>query len=173
MGQRFPLVPDVPEEEVAPTLEQLGRWVCQDLVATWVYRLFRAETPEQRDAAEAVRGNVRLYHFLRCMQEKDKPLARLLTRGAAVPREGLAMFGGCYVAGTGVQPEEQGFIAGVFRRLTEAQNYVSWTAEGLAEEADYEHWRRRGYFGLAVLVAAIVTFLGYLAYLTFIATPPQ
>jgi hypothetical protein len=163
-------VSDVPDEELPPTLERLARWVCQDLVAVWVYRLFRVETPEKPEMAKAVGGNVLLYHFLRQMQDKDRPLARILTRGVAAPHHGLALFGGCYLAGTGDSPEKQGFIAGVFRRLIESQNYVSWTPEGLAEEADYERWTRRGYFGLGLLALAVAALVGYLCYLTYFAS---
>lgn len=162
VGQRFPLVPDLPAEEVPPVLERLVRWVCHDLFAIWAYRLFRVETPEKRDMAEAVRGNVRLYDLLRHMHGVDRPLARLVTRGLAVPHDGLIMLGGCYIAGTGLEPVQQGFIAGVFRRLIEAQNYVSWTDEGLAEEADYDRWTQRGYIALAVLVVLVITVVAFL-----------
>jgi hypothetical protein len=156
VGQRFPLVPDVPAEEVRPMLERVVGWVCHELFATWVDGLFRAETPEKQDMAEAVRGNVQLYQMLRHMHTVEQPLARLVTRGVGVPLDGLILFGGCYVAGTGADPAEQGFVAGVFRRLIDSQNYVSWTNQGLAEEADYVRWTRRGYVAMGVLAAAVV-----------------
>jgi hypothetical protein len=162
VGQRFPLVPDLPAEELPPILERLVQWICHDLFAIWAYRLFRAETPEKRDMAEAVRGNVQLYQLLRHMHTVDRPLARIVTRGLAVPHHSLILFGGCYIGGTGLDPVEQGFVAGVFRRLIEAQNYVSWTEEGLAEEADYERWTGRGYVALVVLVLVVVAVLGVL-----------
>jgi hypothetical protein len=169
VGQRFPLVPDLPEEEVPPVLERLVRWVCNDHFATWAYRLFRVETPEKRDMAEAVRGNVRLYGLLRHMHEVDRPLARLVTRGLGTPHNGLLMLGGVYIAGTGLDPVQQGFIAGVFRRLIEGQNYVAWTDEGLAEEADYDRWAQRGYLAL-VLLAVAAAVLAYLVYATMSST---
>jgi hypothetical protein len=165
LGQRFPLVPDLPAEEVPPVLERLVRWVCQDLFAIWVYRLFRAETPEQPDAAAAVHGNALLYQLLRHMHALDRPLAGIVARGLGVPHHGLSLFGGCYMAGTGAGPGQQGFVAGVFRRLIESQNYVSWTEEGLAEEADYERWTRRGYLALGMLALAVAAVLGLLYYL--------
>jgi hypothetical protein len=164
VGQRFPLVPDLPVEELPGVLERLVHWVCHDLFAIWVYRLFRVETPERRDAHDAVRGNVQLYHLLRHMHQVDRPLARLVTKGLAVPHNGLIMLGGCYIAGTGPDPVTQGFIAGVFRRLIESQNYVCWTDEGMAEEADYERWTQRGYIALVVLAATVVAVLAYLIF---------
>jgi hypothetical protein len=162
LGHRFPFVPDLAPEDVADEVGGLMHWVCNDMFADWVYDLFRVETRERPDAAEAVRGNVGLYHLLRRMHQADRPLARLVTKGLAVPHNGLIMLGGCYIAGTGSEPAERGFIGGVLQRLIDCQEYVSWTDEGFAEEADYERWTQRGYIALVVLAAAAVVLIAYL-----------
>ena len=94
------------------------------------------------------------------MQERQQRLSRLISR-LAVLEAGIPLhLGGCYFGATGPDASrDQAFVAGVFRRLLENQNHVSWTREAVAEEADYHHWTLYGYAGLAVFVLAVV-FLG-------------
>ncbi len=72
-------------------------------------------------------------------------------------------FGGCYVAGTGPDPEnQQGFVAGVFRRLIEEEKkgLVSWTEEAVADEAGYQRWIGMGQIALGVFVAVVLVAVG-------------
>src|SRR5262249_41100940 len=140
------LVPDLNPPDVPPAVEEVAHWVCQNTFTNWVYKLFHVETPEHNDPAEAVRSNTQLYHLLCHMHEVAKPLGRVVTRGIAEQQPGPLLFGGCYQAGTGLDPLTQlGFVAGVFRRLIDSQEYVCWTEEGRAEETAYQGWTRWGY----------------------------
>jgi hypothetical protein len=164
LGRSFPLVPDAPPDEVPVYLEGVVRWICQGFFPTRIYRLFGVETARQPDVADAVRANTALYHFLGRMRGADRPLARIVGHGLALRPDGPPMLAGCYVASTGQDPAEQGFIPGVFRKLVESQEFVAWTEAGLAEEADYERWTRRGYIALALVGALVVAVVGYLIY---------
>ena len=70
----------------------------------------------------------------------------------------LLWSGGCYVAGTGADPEsQQSFVASVFRRLIEEEKgLVSWSAEVLAAEAACQRWVGLGQIVLGVFMAAVV-----------------
>jgi hypothetical protein len=156
LGQRFPLVPDLAPAEVPVKVEHGAGWICQSLFPTWIYKFLRLETPGQEVPGEVTRGNAQLVKLLCHMRERQKRLGQLLTRGLTAPQNGSPLFGGCYVAGTGADAtREQAFIAGVFRKLIENQDYVSWTAEALAEDAAYRRWTRFGYIGLALLTLGV------------------
>ena len=76
------------------------------------------------------------------------------------------LFGGCYLAGTGENPEtEQAFAPGVLARLMEMQDDVSWTEEALQEDARF--LRRaatlKTILGL-VIAALVVSILGLIGY---------
>jgi len=108
-----------------------------------------------------VAGNCRLYQFLGQIRERQKRFGRIVSRALLLESPGPLLFGGCYVGATGSDAStEQGFVAGTFRRLTENQNYVSWTDQALAEEADYSRLTTYGYVGIAVITLALVG-LGY------------
>ena len=85
------------------------------------------------------------------LRQRGRRLGRLLGRGLTLEGREPVWFGGCYLAGTGANPEsQQGFVAGVFRRLTEEEKkgLVSWTSQALHEESGLQRWvgeaRRRG-----------------------------
>jgi hypothetical protein len=159
VGQRFPLVPDVEPAKIEAKIDEAVRWVCNMLVPSWVYKLFRVETT--KDAmSEMVRGNVRLYKFMDLIRGRQKRLSKILNRGVLTDDNGPLLFGGCYVGGTGRDGREQGFVAGVFQRLTLEQNYVSWTEKGLAEESRYRQLTNMGYMAIGILLLVIVG-LGY------------
>jgi hypothetical protein len=161
LGQRFPLVPDVAPDKLSPALDSAVQWISQALFPTWVYKLLRVERSSQ-DMTGVVRGNTRLYLLMSEMRERQKRFSRILTRGLLLDAPGPLLFGGCYVAGTGADPvKEQGFVAGTFRRLTENQNYVSWTDEALVQETDYRRLSTYGYISLGIFTVVLIG-LGYL-----------
>jgi hypothetical protein len=161
VGQRYPLCPDLPDDKIAPSIESCVQWIFQVVFPTWVYKLFRVESPGRDDVNQVVAGNCRLYQLMAQMRERQKRFAKIVSRALVLEASGPPLFGGCYVGATGSDPgTEQGFVAGTFRRLTENQNFVSWTDEALAEEADYSRLITYGYVGIAVMVLALVG-IGY------------
>jgi hypothetical protein len=178
MGQRTPLVPAVRsqhtaalsgtsgDESIGAMLHSVARWIGSALVPGWVYKKFRVEGQGRSTAADAVRTNSRLFLLLDELRERQSRLSEILNHGLVTGRDEQPwLFGGCYVAATGADPgTEQAFVAGVFRRLPEEQNYVSWTEEALGEEALYQSWISRGYAVLGVLFVAA---LGLGAYYFF------
>jgi len=164
VGQRFPLCPDLPQEKLSASIESCVQWICQVVFPTWIYKLFRVESPGREELETAVAGNCRLYQLLGQMRERQKRFGRIVSRALILDAPGPLLFGGCYVGATGSDPStEQGFVAGTFRRLTENQNYVSWTDQALADEADYSRLMTYGYVGIVVITLALVG-LGYYFY---------
>jgi hypothetical protein len=162
LGQRLPLAPDLHEGETLTALVDRGsQWVCNTLFPTYIYRLFRLESEGREEMAVAVHGNVRLYQLMCQLRDRRTRLSRMLTRAVNLgDTRSPVLFGGCYIAGTGGDPSrEQAFIAGVFRRLIENQNFVSWTAEAMEEEVKFESWTKYGYTGIAVFTAVAVLVL--------------
>jgi hypothetical protein len=158
LGQRFPLVPDVEPGQLPAKVEGSVSWICESLFPNWVYRLFRLEeSADGADMGTVTRGNVRLYQLMGEMNERRRRLARVLVRGVVGEDGGPPLFGGCYIAGTGKDAEhEQAFVPGVFRRLIEGQNFVSWTDKALGDEANYNRWTASGYTGLAICTVVVV-----------------
>jgi hypothetical protein len=164
VGQRYPLCPDLAPEKLSSSVESCVQWICQVIFPTWIYKLFRLESPGREEVETAVAGNCRLYQLLGQMRERQKRFARIVSRALLLEASGPLLFGGCYVGATGNDAStEQGFVAGTFRRLTENQNYVSWTDQALAEETDYNRLTTYGYISIAVITIALVG-LGYYFY---------
>lgn len=165
VGQRFPLMPDLGENESAADLIDRGvQWICTALLPTWLYKSFRIETPGREDRPAVIRANTGLYRLLYQIRERRKRLGRVVSRAATFDTSGPLLYGGCYLSGTGRDSaREQAFVAGVFQRLIREQSAVQWTEEGTREEADYERWTRYGYAGLAIAAMGLVA-LGYLAW---------
>ncbi len=143
LGQKFPLCPDLDEREVAEMVEQGMGWLSDALLPSLVYNLFRLEgpVPDRRSPLsieEATEGNVRLYEFLGQVRNQRQRLAKMLTRGLLLDTGGFYHFGGVYLAGTGSQM--RAFLSGVFGRLLENQNYVSWAPEAIAADRRYRVW---------------------------------
>jgi hypothetical protein len=161
LGQRYPLCPDLPQDKLSPSIESCVQWIFQVVFPTWIYKLFRVESPGREEVNHVVEGNCRLYQLMGQMRERQKRFARIVSRALVLDADGPLLFGGCYVGATGADANtEQGFVAGTFRRLTENQNYVSWTDRALAEEADYNRLTTYGYVGIVVLVIVLVG-IGY------------
>jgi hypothetical protein len=173
MGQRFPLLPDVDAAALPALLEGALRWIAHNQLPARVDSLWRVEGDGEASAAEAVRGNVRLYQLLHQIRERQARLARVLTRAVITDGTPTTMLGGCYLAGTGPDARnERAFIPGVFRRLVETQDLVSWTPELLAREAGYRRWARIGYVALGLLTASCVGLIVYALALAGRASPP-
>jgi hypothetical protein len=146
-------------------LQSLASWVCNAVVSGWVYKKFQLEKPGEVDTAATVRGNARLFQFFEELRGRHNRLATILYRGIAAETWNPLLFGGCYMAGTGSDSaEEQAFVAGVFRRLIDEQDYVSWSDEALQEEATRSHVVRLGYGFLSVLVLAGLALGAYFFY---------
>lgn len=164
LGQRFPLCPDLPTDKLSPSVESCVQWIFQVVFPTWIYKLFRVESPGREEVNHVVAGNCRLYQLMGQMRERQKRFSRIVSRALVLEASGPPLFGGCYVGATGTDPStEQGFVAGTFRRLTENQNYVSWTDEALAEEADYHRLTTYGYVAIVIITLALIG-LGYYFY---------
>jgi hypothetical protein len=162
MGQRFPLVPDLREEEVRAKVESSVDWVVNSLFGSMVYSLFRVESNRSIDEiAEVLRGNQALFQFLGKVRERRDRLARLVRDCIpTLPGERL-MFGGCYFAATGDGDEaERAFTSGVLNRMVQDQDLVSWTEQAMAEDATFARTAtlvRRILMGIAgVLVLGIL-----------------
>jgi hypothetical protein len=66
------------------------------------------------------------------------------------------LYGGCYLAATGADPEaEQAFVPGVFRLLIDNQNHVASTPAALAEETSYRTWTTYGYLAVLAFVMLV------------------
>jgi hypothetical protein len=157
LGQSYPFVPDVRDGEAATSIDKSIQWIGDATIPGWVYKFFQVEkTASREEAAEAVRKNARLYHFLGTIRERIRRLSRIITHGLLKQENAQPMFPGCYLAGTGRAEADQAFAAGVFRRLLreDAQNAVAWTQQALDQEAEYQRMLTIGYIVLAVLAVA-------------------
>jgi hypothetical protein len=169
IGQRCPLVPVLEKgagaEGRAAMLDSLASWVCASVVPRWVYKHFHLEGPGQEATPELAQENARLFLFLNDMRARGLHLGQVLDRGLAGEDGRQPWFGGCYLVGTGADADhEQGFVAGVFRRLTEEETrgMVSWTDAALADDAACHHWTTVAWAVVAVLVAGAIALGVYL-----------
>jgi hypothetical protein len=161
VGQRFPLGTDLRGQPLSDALDGSVHWLCNNVLREWVYRLFRVEATAKDDPTAVVEGNCRLYLMLSEMWERANRLSRILTRGLLGSGESSLRFGGTYLASTGQDAGQQAFVAGVFRRLTDSQNYVAWTDEAKAEDARQHRWANIGYGVLGLLGVAVLAVIGW------------
>lgn len=163
MGQRFPLIADIDAAQVPELVDDGVGWLSYTFLPALVYSLFRLENEPGRPGAglpEVVSGNMRLYRLLSEMRLRRKRLARLCTRGLLLDSPPSFFFGGLYLAGTGPDVErDRGFVSGVFQRLPENQNSVTWTPDAITLESDYHRWTRYGYGLFVLLIIAIVALI--------------
>jgi IcmF-related N-terminal domain len=158
LGQRFPLMPDLDNAKVLNSIEDSARWICEAMFPTWIFKFLRTEVPDKDPPGTVVRGNAQLIKLLCQMKWRSKRLGQILTRGLVREEGGPLLFGGCYAAATGSNPgSEQAFLPGIFRRVIENQNYVSWTDEALAQDQNQKNLARYGY---VVMAAAVVVAIG-------------
>jgi type VI protein secretion system component VasK len=167
LGQRFPLAPEIDGEQLLDYVDSSVQWVCGSLLRDWVFKLFRVETPGRDDPPAVIAANANLYLLLDELRERQKRLGRVLRVAFARQTSGPLRFGGCYLAGTGHDPDrEQALVAGLFRRLIDHQNDVSWTDQAMEENESAERVAKVGYGVLAgagvavVLLVALVVFGG-------------
>jgi hypothetical protein len=155
LGQRFPLLPDLPEAVALRTsVDRSVQALCQTLMPTWVFKLFQLEAGAG-DYAAVVDGNARLYDLMDELRGRQRRLADLLGRALTVDASTPWLFGGCYLAGTGRDAErEQAFSPGVLRRLIDHQSAVAWTPDVFVEDAENRWWAKAGYIVLMLVAAA-------------------
>jgi hypothetical protein len=162
LGQQFPLAPDLDASARLRMAEKGAHWIGNVLFPSLVYKNWGVDSPDGFETNEATARNIRLYAFLTQLRERQRRLARLLTRGVILQAQGPAMLGGCCFSATGRDlVREQGFANGMFRLLQENQNHVAWTDEALAIEADYGRWERLGYAGLIAFLIGVIV-IGFL-----------
>jgi hypothetical protein len=163
LGQRFPLLPDLDEEQIPGMIQGGMSWVCHMLFPSLIYKFLRLEGQEPDEITKEMRGNYQLIQLMSQMRKRAPQLGRILVRGLATAQEGPSLFGGGYLAATGRDADrEQAFVAGVLNRLIQEQTYVSWTEETLAEDATYQRWAFYGILGLAAFVLGQLLLIGLL-----------
>lgn len=156
LGQRFPLVPDLDPDAIAEKVDESVRFIFHGLLPYWIFSRFRIEEPGQADGANLLRGNAELYQLLSELRVREARFGRIVSR-AVVPEDGSPpLYGGTYIAGTGIDPTEQAFVRRVFDRLNESQSYVSWSDSALQEEAYYDRAARYGYVAISFLAVAVI-----------------
>ena len=158
-GQDLPLVPDLKPAEF-PLMVASSLHYFNQVLAQWVFRLFRVEKSAGEMAAPFTAANTQLYEFLAAVRLREKGLERILTRILGGETNLEFLLGGFYLAATGANADrEQAFLPGVFQQLVQSQNCVAWTDAALAEEADYRRWTVYGYAALALFCIAFVVLL--------------
>jgi hypothetical protein len=100
--------------------------------------------------------NASLYRLVRAVQRGEGHLGRILVHGVLDGEAPAPMIAGVYLAATGAREGERAFAEGVFRKVIDSQDMVSWTTEALARDRAL---RRRAAWGFAAIA------LGYVALL--------
>ncbi|OWK37913.1 type VI secretion protein IcmF/TssM N-terminal domain-containing protein [Fimbriiglobus ruber] len=165
IGQRIPLMPDRPPEEMPGVLEAVAEWVRLNVMPSFVLNWLRLEwPPENRHTNQFVPTyNRKLFQFLFDLFVRGPRLGRVLARGLPVetaggadddPAAALPLVGGCYFAATGREERNQAFVAGVFQKLTESQDAVAWSRAALADDRVYARWAVLAYLAAFLLAAA-------------------
>jgi hypothetical protein len=157
VGQRFPLAPDLNGEGLDGMIESGLQWICTSMFPTWVYKYFHLEEGGGEDRPAATRTNVRLYQVLVQLLERQRRFSRILTHGLVREEGEPLLFGGCYLTATGANAaKEQAFVPGVFQRLVEEQNNVSWTSQALAEDSKYGQYAQLASVALGIFLLVVV-----------------
>lgn len=163
IGQRLPLVPDRPPEEIPGVMEQAANWIRLNVLASWVLKYLRLEWPPEarRTNLFVPTFNQKLFHFLHELFIRGPRLGRIMSRGlpvepTALPGDTVAalpLVAGCYLAATGREEKQQAFVPGVFQRLTESQSAVNWSAEAVSEDRGYSQFTGLLYVAALLLLA--------------------
>jgi hypothetical protein len=174
VGQRSPFIPDLdkfpgdgegdPAKARTAMLVSLAQWICGPVVAGWVSKHYRLETPGRDSVNSATTDNSHLFLFMNELRQRGRRLGWLLDRGMTVEVPEPVWFGGCYLAGTGKSADsQQGFVAGVFRRLVEEEKkgLVSWTGQALDEEASLQRWVGALQVALGLVVVTALGMIGF------------
>jgi hypothetical protein len=167
MGQRFPLIPELPASAVAENIEGSVDSITTGLFPSMVFALFQVEARKDEDPEAVLKQNCQLFRFLSAMQQKQDRLAHLVRDCLPTLPGDPLMFGGCYFAATGLSSaNEQAFASGVLMRLIrEDQDSVTWTEETL--EDDSAAWRQAR---LVKVALGLVIALGVLTGLVLVAS---
>lgn len=161
VGQRFPLAANVNGDVLLDKVDSAVEWLSNNLLREWVYKLFRVESASAESYEPTVTGNARLYELLNEMRERSPRLSAIVKRALEAEANGNLLFGGCYVAGTGSEPA---FVAGVFQRLIDHQNAVTWTDAAFLDDARSHRLTTTGYTVLIILGLAVLAIGGYLIF---------
>jgi hypothetical protein len=149
VGQRLPLIPDVSIERIPKLIEDAVKWLGLKMMPSLALPSWSLETPGVVSFSESVEANTELFQFLSEVRDRHARASHILSVGVTGQ-----LLGGGYIAATGRNSErEQAFLRPVFARLTEEQDYVSWTPEAIAEEDAYRRTTRFGYIVLAIILA--------------------
>lgn len=170
IGQRAPLAPTGDPDATAGLIGNLTRWVGLSVLPRWILEFLRLEVSQdvRRTPGASDVHNRNLYLLMRAVFEQGPRLAELLSRGVPAVgggRDELAsvpLFGGVYLAATGRDVKQQAFVQGVFQRVIENQNAVSWSPDALAEDSRLNRLTMLGYIGvmfLALIAAAAMYWL--------------
>lgn len=162
-GQKTPLSPALAGGEMPTFFDKLAAWLGQTMMPKWILQFLRMDqaTDARHTPGMATSYNSNLYLFLREMYMRASRLGRILKHGVMITESNsnpnpMPLFGGCYLAATGDSEQRQGFLPGVFDRLVENQNYVSWTDQALSDERWYARRTMLGWFFIILLILAMV-----------------
>ena len=158
LGRRFGWGANVGGEKREEALTKDIRWIGHGMFPIQIYQnLLQIERADRETLAENMQRNGRLCRFMVQMREGERRLKEIVLKGLESRQDGPALLGGCYFAATG--GGVPAFVAGVFKRLLDAQAYVAWTDEALAEDAAHRRWARYGFVALPLFTLATVAFL--------------
>jgi hypothetical protein len=173
LGSRFPWLLDRPQNDWPRILEECIGWICHSLPSFWTYGSFQVESDGQ-ERGPVVAANARLFQFMADMSLRHQNLSRILVNAITPDRTPLPLFGGCYLAGTGREEQEQVWVKGVFDKLiqvrgrdTPMQNLVYWSQAGTNQDAQYNRWANYGWIGIVALALVVLSSLSYYAVQTF------
>lgn len=156
IGQRFPLVTNLRPEEVGTVIEEGIDWVSRSLFPNMIYSLFRLEAPGREDVEGVVFENSELFRLIAEIRARRKRLAQILVACFAASSREHLLFGGCYFGGTGSDTaSSQAFVSGVFARLIQDQDHVTWSESALRDDARARQVARL--LGLFLAVANVFT----------------
>ncbi len=159
VGQRFALATSLKDSELQEQARASILWLCNTYLRQSVYQYFKIESPVGSDIEALAAGNAALFLFLDEMRDRAERLAGIISRFVTRDDRGGWMFGGCYLAATG-ERGQQAFAHGLFKRLGESQDCVTWTNAALAYEEHCHAQTRWGYTLLTVAWVLMVGFLG-------------
>ncbi len=154
MGQRFPLVPDLPPSDVEAQIRSGVAYLGQTLLPVLIHTKFRTEMPGGEDTQDAVQGNSAIFRFLAAFCEREERLGQIIAGCFSAPPGEPLLYGGCYLAGTGTDAStQQAFANGVFKRLIKDQDLVTWTGDAIDEDQRYAKLAKVMTIVLASLIA--------------------
>jgi hypothetical protein len=163
IGQRLPVLPDVPAEKLPDVMDRAADWVRDTVIRSWVLKHVRLDWPpdDRKSRIFVPVNNRKLFQFLHEVHDRGPRLGRVLARGlpadgrAADPVEAMPLVGGCYLVATGRQQTEQAFVPGVFQRLLESENTIRWSERHLAEDARFRRLATAGYLFILLVIVAL------------------